>query len=63
MEGFNVGVNEGEVAGQTVAHCPLHLIPRRRGDVEEPEGASVYSSHGDASGRLGGVSEGSEELK
>ena len=38
MEGFNVGVNEGEVAGQTVFHCHLHLIPRRRGDVEEPEG-------------------------
>jgi ATP adenylyltransferase len=38
VEGFNVGVNEGEVAGQTVFHCHLHLIPRRRGDVEDPTG-------------------------
>ena len=38
VKGFNVGVNDGEVAGQTVFHCHLHLIPRRRGDVEEPEG-------------------------
>jgi ATP adenylyltransferase len=38
VEGFNVGVNEGEVAGQTVYHCHLHLIPRRRGDVEDPTG-------------------------
>ncbi len=38
VEGFNVGVNEGEVAGQTVLHCHLHLIPRRRGDVENPTG-------------------------
>ena len=39
VEGFNVGVNEGEVAEhaeQTVFHCRLHLIPRRRGDVEDP---------------------------
>jgi ATP adenylyltransferase len=38
VEGFNVGVNEGETAGQTVFHCHLHLIPRRRGDVEDPTG-------------------------
>lgn len=38
VEGFNVGVNEGEVAGQTVFHCHLHLLPRRRGDVEDPTG-------------------------
>ncbi len=38
VEGFNVGVNDGEVAGQTVFHCHVHLIPRRRGDVEEPTG-------------------------
>lgn len=36
MEGFNGGVNEGEVVGQTVSHCQLHLIPRRRGDVVDP---------------------------
>jgi ATP adenylyltransferase len=38
VEGFNVGVNDGEAAGQTVFHCHLHLIPRRRGDVEDPTG-------------------------
>jgi ATP adenylyltransferase len=38
VEGFNIGVNEGEVAGQTVLHCHLHLIPRRRGDVADPMG-------------------------
>jgi ATP adenylyltransferase len=38
VEGFNVGVNDGKVAGQTVHHCHLHLIPRRRGDVEDPTG-------------------------
>ena len=38
IKGFNVGVNEGETAGQTVFHCHLHLIPRRRGDVEDPTG-------------------------
>ena len=38
MEGFNVGVNEGEVAGQTVSHCHLHLIPRHRGDIVDPTG-------------------------
>jgi ATP adenylyltransferase len=38
VEGFNVGVNEGEVAGQTVFHCHYHLIPRRKGDVEDATG-------------------------
>jgi hypothetical protein len=38
VEGFNVGVNDAEAAGQTIFHCHLHLIPRRRGDVEEPMG-------------------------
>ena len=38
VEGFNVGVNDGKIAGQTVHHCHLHLIPRRRGDVEDPTG-------------------------
>jgi ATP adenylyltransferase len=35
---FNVGMNAGEVAGQTLAHAHVHLIPRRKGDVEEPRG-------------------------
>jgi ATP adenylyltransferase len=38
VEGFNVGVNSGVVAGQTVMHCHVHLIPRRKGDLEEPRG-------------------------
>jgi diadenosine tetraphosphate (Ap4A) HIT family hydrolase len=37
-DGFNVGVNVGTVAGQTVSHAHLHLIPRFVGDVENPTG-------------------------
>jgi len=36
--GFNIGINAGEVAGQTVMHCHVHLIPRRGGDVSNPRG-------------------------
>jgi diadenosine tetraphosphate (Ap4A) HIT family hydrolase len=36
--GYNIGVNVGEVAGQTVAHSHVHLIPRRLGDVQDPVG-------------------------
>jgi len=38
VQGFNIGMNVGEVAGQTVFHCHIHLIPRRAGDVENPRG-------------------------
>ena len=38
IEAFNIGMNCGEVAGQTIFHCHVHLIPRRRGDVENPRG-------------------------
>lgn len=38
VQGFNVGVNAGEYAGQTVLHCHIHVIPRRRGDVPSPTG-------------------------
>ncbi len=38
VEGFNIGMNAGDVAGQTVFHCHIHLIPRRRGDVESARG-------------------------
>jgi ATP adenylyltransferase len=34
--GFNIGVNVGDAAGQTVSHVHVHLIPRRQGDVQEP---------------------------
>jgi len=37
-EGFNVGVNVGPVAGQTVPHAHIHLIPRFAGDVADPTG-------------------------
>jgi diadenosine tetraphosphate (Ap4A) HIT family hydrolase len=38
IDGYNVGMNCGESAGQTVFHCHIHLIPRRTGDVENPRG-------------------------
>lgn len=37
-DGFNIGVNVGETAGQTVAHAHVHVIPRYRGDVPDPRG-------------------------
>ena len=37
-EGFNVGVNVGEAAGQSVFHVHIHLIPRYHGDIEDPKG-------------------------
>lgn len=38
VEGFNIGINVGPAAGQTVFHCHLHLIPRRAGDHPKPRG-------------------------
>jgi diadenosine tetraphosphate (Ap4A) HIT family hydrolase len=38
VEGFNIGLNCGRVAGQTVLHAHIHLIPRRKGDTEDPRG-------------------------
>jgi len=38
ITGFNIGVNDGEDAGQTIFHCHVHLIPRRKGDVENARG-------------------------
>ena len=38
VTGFNVGINAGKSAGQTVFHVHVHLIPRRDGDVGEPRG-------------------------
>jgi len=38
VSGFNIGMNCGEDAGQTVFHCHVHLIPRRKGDMDEPRG-------------------------
>jgi diadenosine tetraphosphate (Ap4A) HIT family hydrolase len=36
--GYNIGVNCGEAAGQTVHHCHIHIIPRYTGDCENPRG-------------------------
>ena len=38
ISGFNIGVNVGKVAGQSIMHCHIHLIPRRKGDVDDPKG-------------------------
>jgi diadenosine tetraphosphate (Ap4A) HIT family hydrolase len=38
VDGFNIGMNVGQTAGQTLFHSHIHLIPRRRGDVEDPRG-------------------------
>lgn len=37
-DGYNIGCNCGEIAGQTVNHCHIHIIPRYKGDVANPEG-------------------------
>ena len=52
IEGFNIGMNCGEVAGQTQFHCHVHLIPRRSGDVANPRGGvrHVISGKGSYSG-------------
>jgi len=36
--GYNIGINCGEAAGQTVMHLHIHLIPRYKGDIENPRG-------------------------
>jgi ATP adenylyltransferase len=38
VESFNIGINDGVAAGQTIAHSHMHLIPRRVGDIDNPEG-------------------------
>ena len=38
VTGFNIGMNCGEAAGQTVFHAHIHLIPRRNGDTPSPRG-------------------------
>ena len=53
IKGFNIGMNSGAVAGQTILHCHIHLIPRREGDVDDPRGGvrnvipgkGLYSQH------------------
>ena len=38
VRGFNIGTNAGKISGQSILHCHFHLIPRREGDVENPQG-------------------------
>lgn len=46
-DGFNLGVNDGDAAGQTVDHAHVHLIPRRRGDQPDPRGGvrNIFPEH------------------
>jgi len=53
-EGFNVGMNNGSVAGQTVMYPHIHLIPRRTGDCANPIGGVRGVIHGQADYKSGG---------
>ena len=37
ITGFNIGMNIGKDAGQTIFHCHIHIIPRRQGDTPNPK--------------------------
>lgn len=37
-DGFNIGINQGKAAGQTIEHLHIHVIPRYNGDIEDPKG-------------------------
>lgn len=49
IKGYNIGINNGESAGQTIMHCHIHLIPRRTGDVINTVGGvrNVIDGKGD----------------
>ena len=38
VKAFNIGTNAGKISGQSIMHCHIHIIPRREGDVESPQG-------------------------
>ncbi len=38
VSAFNIGINDGKDAGQSIKHLHIHLIPRRQGDIENPQG-------------------------
>ena len=38
ITGFNIGMNIGKNAGQTIFHFHIHIIPRRQGDTQNPKG-------------------------
>jgi diadenosine tetraphosphate (Ap4A) HIT family hydrolase len=41
-DGYNIGINDGAAAGQTIDHLHIHLIPRYEGDVQDPRGGVRY---------------------
>jgi diadenosine tetraphosphate (Ap4A) HIT family hydrolase len=45
-DGYNIGMNCGEFAGQTVMHFHCHLIPRYKGDMKDPRGGIRHSIEG-----------------
>ncbi len=47
-DGYNIGINDGEAAGQTVMHLHVHLIPRYKGDTKDPRGGIRYVFPGKA---------------
>ncbi len=48
-DGFNIGINDGEFAGQSIFHLHIHLIPRYIGDVKNPRGGvrNIFPSRAD----------------
>jgi diadenosine tetraphosphate (Ap4A) HIT family hydrolase len=57
-DGFNIGLNYGESAGQTVMWPHIHLIPRHKGDVEDPVGGVRNTIPGKGNYRLPSYSKG-----
>ena len=47
-QGYNIGINDGPAAGQTVPHLHIHLIPRYAGDAEDPRGGVRWVMPGKA---------------
>ena len=50
MNGYNLGMNTGEAAGQTIDHTHLHIIPRYTGDCEDPRGGVRHCIPGSGKG-------------
>src|SRR5262249_19369182 len=44
-DGYNIGINTGQAAGQTIPHLHIHVIPRYQGDVKEPRGGIRNLKH------------------